>query len=97
MLQLKPKSEKNLISTLIGCIYGKWNCPIQVTNDYTIIYHITVNSYNIKWDLIGDTALEMSLEPGEWKYFFPRTVHILKFPPSLIPLTIHLSSQNQHP
>ena len=46
---------------------------------------------------MDDTALETSVEAGERKDFVPNTVQILKFSPSQIPLTIHLSAQNQHP
>jgi hypothetical protein len=45
---------------------------------------------------MDDTALEKYLDVGEWKVFFPTTVQIMKFPPSLLPLTIHLNVQTQH-
>ena len=94
MLQLKPKSEKNLTSTVTKHIYSKCNILTHIIKDYYYIYHITLISklYEV---ILWVTAIGTSLEAGEWKYFFPRTVQILKFPLSLIRLTIYLNAQNQ--
>jgi hypothetical protein len=72
------------------------NFLILRINYYKYFYHVTDNSDDIKWDSMDDTALEKYLEIGEWNVFFPTTVQILKFPPSIIPLTIHLNAQTLH-
>jgi len=45
---INTKIRKEADMTLTGCICSKWSFPTLLINYYKYLYHITVNSYDIK-------------------------------------------------
>jgi hypothetical protein len=64
MLQLKPKLEKNLTSTITKYIYSKCNFLTHIINDYNYIYHITFIP-TLYDEILWVTAIGTFLEAGE--------------------------------